>query len=104
MRGSIQPKPSGLIRCFLNPGRGKNSSMTRFVDNYSRWFKAEAERGEEHWEVAILTADCNASKDLIPVPLSIGDSEAAEGHEIEVFKEEQKELREQNRKDSSAFT
>ena len=64
--------------------------MTRFVDNCFRRFKVEAERGEEYWEVAILTVDYNAFRDLIPVPLSIGDSVAAVHHAIEVFKEKQK--------------
>ena len=73
--------------------------MTRFVDNYFRRFKAEAEKGEEYWEVAILTADYNAFKDLIPVPLSIGDSEAAELHAIGVFKEKQKALKDGDQQD-----
>ena len=72
--------------------------MTRFVDNYYRRFKAEAERGEAengeaYWEVAILTEDYNAFKDLIRVPPSIGDAEAAERHAIERFKKKQKKLR-----------
>jgi hypothetical protein len=72
--------------------------VTRFVDNYYRRFKAETEKaevenGEEYWEVAILTEDYNAFKDLIRVPLSIGDSGAAERHAIERFKKKQKKLR-----------
>ena len=71
--------------------------MTRFQDEYFRPFKAEAgkveaENGEECWEVAILTIGQNAFKDLIVVPLSIGDSEAAERYAIERFTEKQKKV------------